>query len=184
MIELAPRRCRSHRAVLLDFVDRAERTPRLDAALDHLAGCASCRRELEGAALTIAALRRLSRAVAAAEPPNDAWPRLRDRIRRRRRTAWSAPLQVGALVVSAWIVALGTGPMVIVTTASPPWVDPHDTTGGGSALAHPGDPRIRTLADPLDRVVSVRWVAPDGAGVRGNADRLHSTDTIRTVSRR
>ena len=50
--------CRRHRPVLVDLVDHGERGPATPAALDHLATCRPCERELTELALTIAALRR------------------------------------------------------------------------------------------------------------------------------
>ena len=182
MIRLVGSSCRRHQSVLFDFVDRAERRPGLDAAFDHVNRCTGCRRDLESAALTIAALRRLSRAIAAEEPSTDAWPRLRERLTVPQRPAWPANLHVGGLVLSAWIVAVVVAPSLIGTHRTEPWTIPA-TVGGGSALAHHDDARVRALSDPLVvEASSVVWIAPDGASVR--SDSTGSAGTIPTVSRR
>ncbi len=61
--------CRRHRPVLVDFVDRRERGPRTPAALDHLARCERCEQEMAEYALTIVALRRAGREIAAFPVP-------------------------------------------------------------------------------------------------------------------
>jgi len=162
VIGLPRSRCRRHQAALFYFVDRGERAPGLDAAFDHVGRCTVCRRYLEGTALTIAALRRLGRAIAAEEPPTDAWPRLRDRLSPRPRQPWPAHLHVGGLVLSAWIVAIVVGPSLIATNRTEPWTIPA-TAGGGSALGHRDDARVRAVSDPLELVASVPWVVPDGS---------------------
>ena len=61
--------CRRHRPVLVDFVDRRERGPRTPAALEHLARCERCEEEMADYALTIVALRRAGREIAAFPVP-------------------------------------------------------------------------------------------------------------------
>ena len=183
MIGLARSRCERNQRILFDFVDRGERRPGVDAAFDHVSRCSACRRDLESAALTVAALRRLSRAIAREEPSTDAWPRLRDRLARRHRQSWPANLHVGSLVLSAWIVAVVVAPSLIATNRTEPLGRPH-TAGGGSALGHRDDARVRAISDPL--VVdasSVVWITPDGASIRSTSS-TGSAGTIPLVSRR
>ncbi|HET7472286.1 MAG TPA: hypothetical protein VFJ71_04075 [Candidatus Limnocylindrales bacterium] len=104
MIDLT-RACSRHRPVLIDFVDRGEVRPETGAALAHLDRCTRCTEIVEGTMLTITALRRLGDDAAAAEPPADAWPRLRIRIEGwRRRPAIMSPL--AGVAMSFAIVAV------------------------------------------------------------------------------
>jgi hypothetical protein len=182
VIRLARSGCRRHRTVLVDFLDRGERLPGLDAAFDHVDRCNGCRRDLESAALTIAALRRVGRAIATAEPSVDAWPRLRDRLAMPSRPALPGFLHVGGLVLSAWIVAFVSAPSLIGTNRSEPWRLPV-AAGGGSALGHRDDARIRALSEPLVIASSVIWIAPDGHSGRSSVS-TGSGGTIPTVTRR
>jgi hypothetical protein len=99
------RPCADHRAALLDFVDRRERTAATPAALAHLERCARCEQELADAALAIAGLRRLGAEARAVEPPSDAWLRLRGRIRRPV-DPWRWRATLGGLATSAMLVAV------------------------------------------------------------------------------
>jgi anti-sigma factor RsiW len=87
------RACSRHRPILIDFVDRGEIRPATGAALAHLERCPRCTEVVEGTVLTITALRRIGDDAARVEPPDDAWPRLRDRIRQwQRRPAMMSPI--------------------------------------------------------------------------------------------
>jgi anti-sigma factor RsiW len=108
MITRMPRSCVVHRAALLDFVDGQPRTGDMSAALAHLERCRSCEDELAGIVRTVAALRRLGRAVAAAEPSPDAWPLLRGRITQPRDTGWRWRFSLGGVMMSTAAVALLT----------------------------------------------------------------------------
>jgi hypothetical protein len=93
--------------VLVDLVDRGERGPSTPAALDHLAGCEACQRELTEIALTVAALRRAGtawRALAVPALPRPSLPR--------RRSPWAWRAQLGGLITSAGIAALLVAPQV------------------------------------------------------------------------
>ncbi len=96
-------------AALLDFVDRRERGPSTPAALEHLAACERCERELAEVALTIIALRRAGRELRARPVPTaDA-----ARIAASAAPAtgrWPWRLQLGRLLASAAIVALVVAP--------------------------------------------------------------------------
>ena len=112
MIELSSAAgCRRHRPALLDFVDHGEIAPRTAAALAHLDRCDRCTAQLESTVLTIIALRRLGEDAARAEPPPDAWPRLRARLERWRPLRWSVLSPSAGVVVSAAIVAVLVAPI-------------------------------------------------------------------------
>ena len=108
MITRMPRSCVVHRAALLDFVDGQPRTTDTSAALAHLDRCRSCEDELAGIVRTVAALRRLGRIAAAAEPSPDAWPLLRGRITRPADTGWRWRFSLGGVMMSTAAVALVT----------------------------------------------------------------------------
>jgi hypothetical protein len=97
--------CASHRAALVDFVDRRERGPATEAALDHLDRCRACEWELEATAMAVMALRRLHDEAVDLEPPPDAWERLRVRVTRPRETVWRWRASLGGLAVGAGLVA-------------------------------------------------------------------------------
>ena len=103
--------CRRHRPVLLDFVDRGEIAERTADALAHLDRCDRCTAQLESTVLTIIALRRLGEDAARAEPPPDAWPRLRARLERWRPLRWSILSPSAGVVMSAAIVAVLIAPL-------------------------------------------------------------------------
>ena len=96
--------CRRHRPVLVDFVDRRERGPRTPAALEHLARCERCEQEMAEYALTIVALRRAGREIAAFPVPAGIPRRVPSPAMRRDR--WSWRLQAGGLLTCAAIVGL------------------------------------------------------------------------------
>jgi anti-sigma factor RsiW len=96
--------CRRHRNALIDFVDRRERTAGTPAALDHLARCERCEHEMAEFALTIVALRRAGREIAAFEVPGASVARIAPPSPRS--SGWSWRLQVGSLLTCAAIVGL------------------------------------------------------------------------------
>jgi hypothetical protein len=106
------RPCADHRAALLDFVDRRERSAATPAALAHLARCARCESELSQVALTIAALRRLQSEVLEAAPADDGWVRLRRRVARPV-DPWPWRASLGGLATSAMLVAVLVLPITI-----------------------------------------------------------------------
>ena len=95
--------CRRHRAALLDFVDRRERGPKTPAALDHLERCDRCEREMAEYALTIVALRRAGRELAAVPVPATSAMRIRTAPGRDR---WSWRLQAGSMLTATAIAAV------------------------------------------------------------------------------
>jgi hypothetical protein len=90
----------------MDLVDRGERGPDTDAALDHLGGCGRCRDEVTELALTVAALRRASTAYRSLPVP----VLVRPAVPARRPWAWRA--QLGGLITSAGIAALLVAPQI------------------------------------------------------------------------
>src|SRR2546423_10526015 len=112
MITRVPRSCVAHRAALLDFVDAQPRTGASAAALSHLERCRACEEELAGIVRTVAALRRLGREIAAAEPPAHAWPVLRARVTRRA-DRWMPRFSIAGLAVSTALVAMFSLPAPI-----------------------------------------------------------------------
>jgi hypothetical protein len=99
------RACRLHRGILEALVERGERGPGIDAALDHLEACAICERELTELALTIAALRRAGRELRAAAVPIPAPTRVAS-LAAPRPGRWSWRIQLGGLLTGAAIAAL------------------------------------------------------------------------------
>jgi hypothetical protein len=114
--ELGPA-CLRHRATLLALVDRQERGPATESALEHLMVCRRCEDELTRLALTIQALRRIGQAAAAAPPPDAVWPRLRAHLERSRRhareAAWRWRLNLGGVMAGTLIVGVLVGPLAI-----------------------------------------------------------------------
>ncbi len=108
MITRMPHSCVVHRAALLDFVDGQPRTAETAAALAHLDRCRACEDELAGIVRTVAALRKLGRFAATAQPSPDAWPLLRGRITRPPETAWRWRFSLGGVMMSTAAVALLT----------------------------------------------------------------------------
>lgn len=104
--------CGTHRAALIDFVDRRALGSATAAALSHLDRCRACEEELSGIALAITALRRLHREVDGEEPAADAWPRLRARIQRPI-DPWRWRSTLGGLAGSALLVAVLVGPVTL-----------------------------------------------------------------------
>jgi len=110
--------CRRHFPALVDLVDRGERGPGTDAALDHMTGCDRCRDEVTEVALTVAALRRVSTAYRSLPVPVLARPAV---PARRRPWAWRA--QLGGLITSAGIAALLVAPHVGLAPPGPAFDD-------------------------------------------------------------
>jgi hypothetical protein len=104
-------RCRRYRPALLDFVDRGEITPDTGPALAHLERCQPCTDQLETTVMAITALRRIGEDAARAEPPADAWPRLRARLDRWRPLRWAIMSPTTGTAMSLAIVALLVVPL-------------------------------------------------------------------------
>lgn len=104
--------CRRHRRVLEAFVDRGERGPGTPAALEHLARCEPCERDLTELALMIAAMRRAGRELQTAPVPVIDRGRVAALTAPRRRSPWSFRLQLGSLLTGAAIAAVVVLPHV------------------------------------------------------------------------
>lgn len=103
--------CDRHRPALLDFVDRGERGPGTPAALDHLATCDLCERELTEIALAIIALRRVRNEARAVPVPVPSSERVAHLVAGRA-DPWRWRLQLGGLLASAAIAAIIVAPRV------------------------------------------------------------------------
>ena len=99
--------CRRYRPVLVDLVGHGERGAATPAALDHLAVCVACEREVTEVALTAAALRRAGATWRAVPVPSMSRP-----TPPRRRAPWAWRAQLGGLITSAGIAALLVAPQV------------------------------------------------------------------------
>ena len=111
-----PLPCDRHRPALLDLVDRGERGDGIGEALDHLALCPACEREMTEVALAVHALRRVGREVRAAPVPVVGAERVA-RLATRRRDRWGWRLQLGSLAAGAALVAVVVAPRVGVGPA-------------------------------------------------------------------
>ena len=110
MIRRRPDACVVYRPALLEFVEGRAVGPDSPAALDHLARCERCERDLGEVAQTIIALRRLGERARQVEAPADGWPTLRDRLERSQRAADEAARRLrrafGSAIVGMAVVAV------------------------------------------------------------------------------
>jgi hypothetical protein len=190
--------CARHRAALVDFVDRRERGPTTEAALDHLDRCPACTWELEATAMAVMALRRLHDDAADVEPPADSWSRLRARVARPREAVWRWRASLAGLAVGAGLVATILAPTSYFTAR---------TTYLQEAGLEPGLTEARRLAEQreeraiLDQQRATRtgpppalssgppsvpprvapsWAGPDGLGTSARAAPVATTTVIRS----
>jgi predicted anti-sigma-YlaC factor YlaD len=114
--------CVVHRPALIDFVERRAIGPDSSAALDHLARCGPCERDLTEVAQTVIALRRLGERASEVEIPHDGWPTLRERLERSQRAADDAARRFrrafGGAVVAMVVVAMVAIPSLTGTVTS------------------------------------------------------------------
>jgi hypothetical protein len=167
--------CSTHRAALAAFAERSERGPETAAAFDHLERCRRCEADLTETLLAVHAVRRLLAAARTADPPPDAWARLRLRVQRPVAGAWRARSSLAGVVLGAGLVAALIGPTAVVST--------HEVTG-----REPGPDaavlRARTELDQIaesaflsrirvapphqttvpEVVPPAYWLGPDGLG--------------------
>lgn len=115
MIRRRPDACVIYRPALLEFVERRALGPDSPAALDHLARCERCERDMSEVAQTIIALRRLGERARQVEAPADGWPTLRDRLERSQRAADEAARRLRRAFGSA-IVGMAVVAVVAVTS--------------------------------------------------------------------
>jgi hypothetical protein len=151
--------CRRHRTALIDFVDRRERGPRTPAALDHLERCERCERDMAAYALTIVALRRAGRELAAVPVPVADVARVVPPTPRPK--GWSWRLQVGGLLTGAAIVGI----LVLPRPASSP-VDAglSETRSAPTAAWRIAESRLAARPDvrPIAAIGSLPPRYPDG----------------------
>jgi len=124
---MTPRRldaCSVHRPALIDFVERHAYGQDSAAALDHLARCGRCERDLTEVAQTVYALRRLGERASMVEAPPDGWSTLRERLERSQRAADVTARRLrrgfGSAFVSIAVVALVAIPSLNGTVTSGP----------------------------------------------------------------
>jgi hypothetical protein len=114
--------CVIHRPALVDFVERHALGPDSPAALEHLARCGTCERDLMEVAQTVIALRRLGARAGEIEAPSDGWATLRERIERSQRAADDAARRFrrafGGAVVAVAVAALVAIPSLTGTVTS------------------------------------------------------------------
>ena len=132
--------CVVHRPALVDFVERHALGPDSPAALEHLARCTPCERDLTEVAQTVIALRRLGVRAGEVQAPADGWTTLRERIERSQRAADDAARRFrrafGGAVVAVAVAALVAIPSLTGTL----------TSGIGDELAVSPDTRPATAA--------------------------------------
>jgi hypothetical protein len=179
------RDCHRHRSALTDFVDRRERGPATEAALEHLDRCDACVWDLEATAMTIMALRRLHDDAAPLEPPADAWDRLRARVERPRAAVWRWRASLAGVAVGAGLVGTLLAPASLLAPRAGPLheagleVGLVDIRNLEEQLAEarflgqlrasrtaPSEPVDAGSSSPAD---ATSWTGPDGLGT---ADRL------------
>ncbi len=163
--------CAGHRAALLDFIDRRERGPGTDAALAHLDRCRTCETELSEIALMITVLRRIRAEVQVAEPPRDAWERVRRVAARRPVPPWRWRISLGSTVLATALAAIVVMPTAFGSLAAPSPPITGDaapgTLGGPPAGAAPATrvydpppglltPRVVTILAGDDRLARPR----------------------------
>ena len=143
--------CVVHRPALVDFVERQALGPESPAALDHLARCAPCERDLSEVALTVIALRRLGEHARDVEAPHDGWPTLRERIERSQRAADDAARRFrrafGSAVVALAVVAMVAIPSLTGTVT--PGLDRGGVAVPGARSASTEARRYDPFAQPL-----------------------------------
>ena len=134
--------CSRHRPALLDFADHRDAAAVDAASLEHLDRCPMCRREVEAAALTAVALRRLAVEVKQAEPSADDWAEVRDRVAIGPEGHRATPGRAVGSVLAMLIVA-----SVALVSPAGPLGRPRVTTPVDSVLA--GADRIELTSVPL-----------------------------------
>ncbi|HET7028274.1 MAG TPA: hypothetical protein VFI28_11340 [Candidatus Limnocylindrales bacterium] len=167
------RRCTLHRPALLDLAGGRSPGPDTAAALEHLERCPDCRRATEADARTAIALRRLTADARAAEPPPDAWSRLRDRLEASRAPAWRVRTTLGAIVVGAALAGTLVAPRAmwrprpaIVNDSSPivaTMQDRAEQLMQRSRFGAPLPPDAEPILAPGE--AGGTWGGPDGIGV-------------------
>lgn len=174
MIDLHRHVCARHRGALLAFVDSGESTPLTEPALTHLDGCARCMQELERTVLAITALRRWGDEVSTAEPPDDAWPRLRERIDRWRPVRSAAMSPIFGMAMSVAIVAVLVVPLSLggagFTVSGPPSNRPTAADALELVVDRSRPIALSTTSTPVAAIDLAGWAGPDGLGVQDSSN--------------
>ncbi len=135
--------CFIHRPALVDFVERHALGPDSPAALDHLARCARCERDLTEVAQTVFALRRLGERATGVEAPADGWSLLRERLERSQRAADDAARRFrqafGGAIVAIAVATLVAIPSLTATVR--PGLDDGLADASGARAATTPDAR-------------------------------------------
>jgi hypothetical protein len=155
MIRRRPDACVVYRPALLEFVEHRALGPDSPAALDHLARCERCERDMSEVAQTIIALRRLGERARQVEAPADGWPTLRDRLERSQRAADEAARRLRRAFGSA-IVGIAVAAVVAVSsltgTVTTGLVDQPAVTSGvrpATTVARRYDPFAQPLTEGI-----------------------------------
>jgi hypothetical protein len=165
MTEIVAARCAAHRDALLDFLNGRDTDDGLGEALDHLARCADCEREVELNAMAIVGLRRLSEEVATIEPRSDAWVRLRTRVDPPPARTWSVSSPIAGTFVALSLVAV-LGMRLVANSTLPAVIAPATIT-----IQDAFEPKVvRASLSDGDSASSASRRAPDGDGLAGLFD--------------
>lgn len=171
-----PTGCSAHRTALVAFVERAERGPATAAALDHLERCRRCEAELSETMLAIHAVRRLLDQARTADPPPEAWARLRGRVDAPPPRATGARTSLAGLIVGAGLVAALIGPVAVFRTtdsieqepgAAPAIVTARtvaDQLAEAAFLSRPRTDRTLRAGSVPATAPTATWPGPDGLG--------------------
>jgi hypothetical protein len=168
--------CVVHRPALLEFVEHRALGPDGPAALDHLARCERCERDLSEVAQTIIALRRLGERARQVEAPADGWPSLRDRLERSQRAADEAARRLRRAFGSA-IVGIAVAAVVAVSsltgTVTTGLVDQPAVALG----ARPATSTIARRYDPFAQALTEGIVL----AIAGGTARVSPTERVQNV---
>ncbi len=105
--------CAAHRDALVEFAACRTAGPAVRRALDHVAHCERCERELATTTLLVHALRRLHAESLRAEPAADGWTRLQERLAVARRRPSLLLSGIPGLLVAVGLCGVLGGPLVV-----------------------------------------------------------------------
>jgi predicted anti-sigma-YlaC factor YlaD len=168
--------CAVYRPVLLEFVERRALGPDSPNALDHLARCERCERDLSEVAQTIIALRRLGERARQVEVPADGWPSLRERLERSQRAADAAARRLRRAFGSA-VVGIAVVAMVAISsltgTVTSGLVDPPAVASG----ARPATSTVVRRYDPFAQLLTEGIVL----AIAGGPARVSPAERVQNV---